>query len=336
MPWIDTASASSPIEIFPDWFLLHWSRLSLVYPSADPFCFSPAWSLPFHHIINHGRRLFYDASPEGAIIFGEHHDVTGSRILVPVEDGWLYGTPLLGPEAPFLLAERLAELQEGQNSPVFVSGMIAAERQAANLYRVLSPDFKLYRHNMEYQQSASLAGGVDGWLSRRSANTRANMRKSLRRAANLGLVFERVKPDLHNFRTIYDRILAVESKSWKGRDHCGMLESPSCELYGAMLEMLAQIRSALIIFAIFEGEDVGFIFGGLHGPFYRGQQFSFSESFRNYSIGNMLQYEKILWLSELGCLRYDMGPANGPRMEYKRRWTEERQEFQTWALIPRS
>lgn len=334
MPWLDTQSAASPQDIFPCWFLAHWDRLSTRYGGADPFCSSPGWNLPYHHVVNPGRRLFYDASTSGAILFGEYFDSDGHRLIVPIEDSWLYGQSLLGPEAPFLLEESLRDLQEDRPSIIFVSGMLAESFPAFNLYHALSTKFRFYRKQADAQQSASLAGGVDGWLGRRSANTRANMRKALQKARNAGIDFERVRPDVSSAACVYERILAIERTSWKGLGHCGMLESPSMEFYRAMLLFLAASRSGLVIFASLDGEDVGFIFGALHGGYYRGQQFSYSEKYSRLSIGNLLQYHKIAWLSELGCERYDMGPASGKLMAYKCHWTEQQQEFQTWALVP--
>lgn len=336
MPWVETQAACSPEDIFPGWFLDHWSALALSGNEADPFCCGPCWNLAYHHVVNSGRRLFFEASSQGAILFGEHFNSSGERMLVPIEDSWLYCKPLLGFEAPFLLAAAMQELQEGHNSVLFSSGVQPGSPDACNLFRRFSSDYDFYRNHADVQRSASLAGGLDGWLSRRSPNTRANLRKAASRAGRIGIRFERVRPDSANCSMVYERMLDVERKSWKGIGHCGMLEQPSCELYRTMLAMLALRSEGLVIFATLDGEDIGFIFGGLHGPYYRGQQFSYDTQYAHYSVGNLLQREKIAWLSELGCKRYDMGPATGPRMEYKGRWTEQRQEFQTWIMVPKS
>lgn len=44
------------------------------------------------------------------------------------------------------------------------------------------------------QGSASLAGGLDGYLSRRSANLRRNLKRSAKKAHELGIYYERVLP----------------------------------------------------------------------------------------------------------------------------------------------
>ena len=84
------------------------------------------------------------------------------------------------------------------------------------------------------------------------------------------------------------------------------------------------------MFAVRDGEDIGFVFGGVASGVYRGQQFSFVEAWRRASIGNLLQLEQVRWLCEEGVERYDMGPV----MDYKRSWTETHRRFDAVALRP--
>ena len=77
------------------------------------------------------------------------------------------------------------------------------------------------------------------------------------------------------------------------------------------------------------------IFGGMLGPCYRGQQFSYDAAWKDFSIGNLLQVEQIRWLCEEGAVRYDMGTASGEPMAYKLHWTEAHPTSRTWFLQPR-
>jgi hypothetical protein len=45
---------------------------------------------------------------------------------------------------------------------------------------------------------------------------------------------------------------------------------------------------ARVVLATRDGEDVGFIFGGMIDAIYRGQQFSFADACRDLSLGNLL------------------------------------------------
>lgn len=134
---------------------------------------------------------------------------------------------------------------------------------------------------------------------------------------------------------LYSRMLDVEQRSWKGIGKCGMLESPSKEFYQDMMRRLALAGNARVMFAMHEGIDIGFIFGGMAKHVYRGQQFSYDASWKDFSIGNLLQAEQILWLCEEGAVRYDMGMSGDPRMAYKIHWAEQKLMLRTFVLEPK-
>ena len=95
-----------------------------------------------------------------------------------------------------------------------------------------------------------------------------------------------------------------------------------------MLRRLAASATGRVMFARHGERDIGYIFGGLAGHVYRGQQFSYAADWKSYSIGNLLQVELIKWLCEEHILRYDMGPV----MDYKNHWTEQRRVVEAWVL----
>lgn len=331
--WVEPAAAAVRGFLAPE-ACAHWARLALFGRQADPFCCGPAWNLAYHWAVNRGRRLFCARSPQGLVMLSEFITPYGEPVLVPIEDSWLYGCPLLGPEAPSLLRAWLPffEREYGVIPQIYVSGVIEDSFSASLLFHKFSRDFHIYRVGSNAQRSASLEGGADGWLARRSAAARASLKKSLRRAANLGVEFERARPGPEDAESVYERIIAVEEKSWKGIGGCGMTESPSREFYLEMIKLLAKEGRGLVVFARLAGVDVGFMFGGILGPFYRGQQFSYCQEHARLSLGNLLQWQTIHWLAELGIRRYDMGPAIGERMAYKARWAEASQDFSTWVL----
>ena len=149
----------------------------------------------------------------------------------------------------------------------------------------------------------------------------------------MGVTFERHVPcsDAEAEAT-YSRMLSVELSSWKGIGKCGMAEPRSKKFYDVMMKRLAACGDARVIFAKHEGNDIGFIFGGMAGGIYRGQQFSFDEDWRSASIGNILQIKQVEWLCEEGAKRYDMGPLKGQGMEYKAHWTDQNHRIETWVL----
>lgn len=335
MPWVEPTRDKPLAELLGPGILAHWRNLALHPGNVDPFCCAPVWNLAFYDVFCPGRKIFYASSPQGLILFAKYVTQAGDLFLLPIEDSWLFAQNLLGLESPFLLAAHLPELlAECADKKVCIvtSGIQIPSVHAATLIKKFRGHFQFYQERVWIQAAASLKDGVDGWLSRRSANHRAKLRKAVRKAKSNAVVFERIRPNLENWKAVYDRMLAVEHESWKGIGHCGMAELPAREFYANMLNRLALNQEAVVIFAQKADEDIGFIFGGLIGDVYRGQQFSYKAAFANLSIGNLLQFEKINWLCELGVKRYDMGPLTGPRMEYKHHWVEDERTFYAWSM----
>lgn len=317
-----------------------WDHLAATTAQADPFCCSPAWQLTFRQTFTADNRLFFLAAPAGLALFTEFRAGPDRIFLAPPENGWLFGSPVLGPDGGEVLAACLTAF-DAAYAPTFphiiLSGIRPGGTFAAMLLQRFGDAFAFFRHDVSVQCAASLAGGLDGYLSRRSANHRAKLRKAARKAAGSGVTFTRCLPrSAEAADALYARMLAVEAKSWKGIGHCGMTEPPAREFYAALVQRLAREGRLRIVMARQHDEDIGFIFGGLCGTVYRGQQFSYAATAQRLSLGNLLQLETLRWLCEEGVQRYDMGPVTGPRMEYKRHWTEENHEIQTWIMVKRS
>lgn len=317
--------------------LRDWTRIALSTRQADPFCCTPAWQLPFHEIVHPERRLLVAESSGSIMAFAEESSSPEEVFLTPLETSWFFGCPLMGKDAVALLAEAmpfLAHFYSPQFPGFVISGIRSGGVLARRLFSTFGALFNFYQYSVTVPCTASLAGGVDGFLSRRTANHRAKLRKSARRARQMGVDFERVAPGTpEEASAVYARMLAVEATSWKGIGACGMAESPSREFYEAMMRCQSRTRDVRVIFARHEGQDIGFIFGGMAGRIYRGQQFSFADSWRPHSIGNLLQLEKVIWLCEEGAARYDMGSLDGPKMEYKSHWTEKSDTINTWVML---
>ena len=132
----------------------------------------------------------------------------------------------------------------------------------------------------------------------------------MRRAQRAGIVFERHAPQTaEEAAQLYARMLAVERESWKGMAACGMTEQPARQLYAVLVRNLARQGLARIMFARHGETDIGFIFGGKAGNVYRGQQFSYRETWKRWGIGNLLQVEQVRWLCEEGGAPLRYGPA---------------------------
>jgi CelD/BcsL family acetyltransferase involved in cellulose biosynthesis len=306
-----------------------WNLAAASEPQGDPFCCRTEWQFSFHEAFAPHRRLHLRRDGDSVLGFAELRHGQ-SRLLTPLEASWLFGTPLFGPRAPELLVALLAEPLWQEHPPdVLISGLLPGSPLLQRLARAFGRRYALLQCEPRVQCSAALAGGLDGFLSRRSRKLRANLRTAARAAADRGVFFERHAPaTIAAADAVYARMLAVEEASWKGVGRCGMAEPPSRDYYARMLRRLAASGTGRVVFARRDERDIGFIFGGLAGRVYRGQQFSFAEDWRAASIGNLLQIAKIRWLCEQGIERYDMGPV----MDYKHHWTEQQTSMATLLL----
>lgn len=318
-----------------------WQRAALYSGQADPFCCLPAWQLSFHEVFAPERQLMVWHEPgqvvDSVLVMAEQVLSPDSILLTPIDTLWFFSSPLLGPHAVDMLARAmsdLAALYHPYFPRIVISGLQPGSATPRRLLQIFGRSFDFYIHSETVQCAASLHGGLDGFLSRRSANHRAKLAKGGRRAKQRGLVYERHVPACAaGAQAVFERMLAVEEESWKGQGQCGMTDEPARSFYGAMLRRLAPARAARIMFARHEDKDVGFILGGMAGDVYRGQQFSYDRHWKDVGIGNLLQHEQVAWLCEEHAVRYDMGPVTGPRMGYKEHWTEKRLPIQTWLMV---
>lgn len=310
-----------------------WNLAVEPFLHGDPFCCRTEWQLSFHEAFAPHRKT-YTANQNGSVISFAAHTKKGQLPqFEPIECSWLFGCPLLGNDALPLLAELIAQHPK---ATVLISGMDVNSALTRKVITSFGTRYDVLHIASDSACRASLDGGIDGYLARRSAKLRRGVRHSQRKAKDRGVYFERHAPNNHaNADAVYARILAVESRSWKGIRNVGMNKPPSSNFYALMLRRMATGSAGRVIFARHEDTDVGFIFGGLCGPnpqgnIYRGQQFSFVEDWRTASLGNLLQLEQLTWLCEEGVARYDMGPA----MEYKHHWTEQQARLDAIALRP--
>jgi CelD/BcsL family acetyltransferase involved in cellulose biosynthesis len=169
--------------------------------------------------------------------------------------------------------------------------------------------------------AADLSGGLDGFLSRRSAKFRAVARRARRRAAATGISYERQD------HVDLDRLLAVEHRSWKWREETGLHAGPMLAFYQEMFPRVAVSGSLRVIFASRDGQDLAYCVGGLCGDTYRGLVSSFDDACADESPGVLVHLAMIERLCDEGIAFYDLGSD----MEYKRRWGEP--SLETCALL---
>jgi hypothetical protein len=279
-------------------------------PALDRFCSSSVWVLPA------ARHLMPSATPR--IYEREGSFVALARTsgwLHPLEATWCLPCPLVGadPDAAVELLLRALELEDGVDGAL-VTGLFPGSSLWKSLLPALGRRFNVSAGPATRRYVADLGDGIGGFLKRRSPGFRRSLEKAERRARRAAVGFETANDDAS-----FERILAVERRSWKGRRAAGIDGEPMCSFYRDMHGRLAKSGRSRLTFARIDGEDVAYIFGGVFGDTYRGLQFSFDDRFAALSLGNLCQLEEIRRLSEEGIRRYDLGTE----VSYKKRWGEE-------------
>ena len=299
-------------------------------PAIDRFCSSSAWILAATAALMPPRAPFSFKGESGyfAAMRGVHP--AGFPYIEPVELAWGLASPLIGGDAVALVDEVVPLLANRRDwQLVIFSGLTVTGPQRRALDATLPARWERRRGQPTIRHVASLDGGIDGFLSRRSRELRKSLRKSLRAAEDAGMTFQSVRASEADANALYDRIQAIEARSWKSREGVGIHAGPMRAFYGAMLPRLCALGQQRTIFARLGERDVGYILGAVMAGEYRGLQFSYDEDLAQFGIGGLLQYQQVVELCDEGIGRYDLGTE----MDYKRRWAEEVMETEMLVLV---
>jgi CelD/BcsL family acetyltransferase involved in cellulose biosynthesis len=293
-------------------------------PGCDPWCSGPDWTIPAH------RAFAPDAEPvllrgdDALALLGRYRTETGVTVLAGLEPLWGFACPLLGPDPGAGTRQLAAELRRDPDWQALVLHGWAPRR--ALLEAVASELATLGRLRLAEgitRQVADLHDGLDAYWTRRSPRFRRNLRQARRRAAADGLEIVDATDD----PGLVERLLHIESDSWKGRTGDGMASPTMAAFYRAQLDRLTPRGRTRALVARLDGTDVGFIVGGRRRDRYRGLQLSYADTARELSIGHLLQAAELERLVDEGVTTYDLGMD----LDYKRRWADR--DEPTVALV---
>jgi CelD/BcsL family acetyltransferase involved in cellulose biosynthesis len=297
-----------------------YDRAVAADPTIDGFCSRSAWILSFHDAFRPDAALHAAREGDAFVALAAMDEPQVGVVLQPLEAMWGFASPLVGDGSCELLRQMLEDLAlAGGRVPLLLTGVPTARSRLEPLLRMLSADFALrpFRETVRFQ--ASLDGGIEGWLARRSARFRRNLRAARRRTRAAGVIFESTRPlDATATAAVYERVLAIERLSWKTQTGNGVERGPMHEFYARMLPRLAARGELRVLIATRDGIDIGYLYGGIAGDLFRGLQFSFCEEARGLGLGNALQAEMLERLCAEGIAIYDLGSQS----EYKRHWAE--------------
>ncbi|HVV82274.1 MAG TPA: GNAT family N-acetyltransferase [Kofleriaceae bacterium] len=289
-------------------------------PGIDRFCSSSAWIFAAHDALMGERTPWMWRTDSGWLALARRLRADGGVVFEPLELAWGLASPLVGPDPPQLARELLALAADDDHwDAMLLAGIAEAGPADRTLIGHLPRGWRWGRGTSTQRYVASLEGGVDGFLGRRSRNLRKALRVAQREAAAAGIELTTLSP--RSAPAIDDalrRIVAIERRSWKGKSGVGVDQGPMLAFYNRMSHALAPRGRLRLIIAQHEGRDVAFILGGVFAGEYRGLQFSFDNGYRSHGLGNLLQLRQIEALVEEGIGVYDLGTA----MPYKERWAE--------------
>ena len=299
-------------------------------PDIDRFCSSSAWVLAAASALMPPRAPFSFRGTHGYFAAARGVHPAGFPYFEPIELAWGLASPLAGHDSEALAQEIVPLLAQRRDWQLAIlAGMTGDGPQRRALERALPRRWERRRGTPTIRHVASLDGGVDGFLSRRSRELRKSLRKSLRAANDAGITFDSVRATPAEAAALYDRIQAVEQRSWKAQENVGISQGPMRAFYGAMLPRLCQLGQQRTMFARLGEQDVGYILGAVAGGEYRGLQFSYDDEHAQFGLGGLLQYHQVVELCADGIGRYDLGTE----MDYKRRWAEDIMETEMLVLV---
>lgn len=307
-----------------------FDREIAVTPAIDRFCSSSAWILAASAALMPARAAFSFRGEHGYFAAARGVHPAGFPYIEPIELAWGLASPLVGRD-PQALAEEVVPVLAGRRDwqLAILAGMTADGPQRIALERALPGRWERRRGQPTTRHVASLDGGIDGFLSRRSRDLRKSLRRSLRAAVDQHVTFESVRVGSDGATALYDRIQTVEATSWKAREGVGISAGSMRAFYAHMLPRLCQLGQQRTLFARRDGRDIGYILGAVAGDEYRGLQFSYDDDHADLGLGGLLQYHQILELCVDGIARYDLGTE----MDYKRRWAEDVMETEMLVLV---
>lgn len=298
-------------------------------PGVDHFCSSSDWILPASEALMPEREpwLFQEQESYWAFMRGEHPE--GFYYLEALEAMWALACPVIGDDTEVLAAgiEELCALPIEEWTIMVISGLPSDHPLFVAIVQRFAQKLRLGLGQNTVRLGIDLSKGLDAFLSRRSKQFRRSLIRAERKAAEAQITFVDASDEPADM--LFERIVAVESRGWKGRDAVGITEGPMHNFYKSMLPRLCAREGQRVLFAQDSGRDIAYILGGLRQGVYRGLQFSFDTEYHQYSLGNLLQIQQIQRLCEEGVGNYDLGT----HMEYKTRWADYEHETLTLLLM---
>ncbi|MDF1564330.1 MAG: GNAT family N-acetyltransferase [Deltaproteobacteria bacterium] len=308
-----------------------WDALVQRSPGIDDFCSSTRWAVPAHLAFAPEGRLLFGEGEHGLALLLEREHPSYRKIVHPLEPMWGFGSGIAGEGMAEAAAEAGRALCErGVVGLAFLPGLPDDEAFFRALVEALAGQAQLLPGQATGRARADLRGGREAFLSRRGAGLRRSLERARRKAEAAGVEFVGAAEGA-SWPEVYERIQAVEARSWKGMMRLGIGEGPMRTFYEHMGARLLPAGAFRVLFARRGEEDLAYHFGGIHAGIYRGLQHAYVEEARREGLGNLTHLEMIARVAGEGVHTYDLGQE----IDYKLRWSDRSLSTRTYYLVPR-
>jgi CelD/BcsL family acetyltransferase involved in cellulose biosynthesis len=300
-------------------------------PAIARFCTSTDWVLPAHRHLFGPRALHVRRRGDAWLALAEGPLMQFVGALQPMDALWCFSCPLVGPDprASVDLLEDFLEDERPDARLVLLGGIPWDSDLHRYLRRGYGGRWQVHALPGTDCLQASLAGGAEGFLSRRSGKFRAGLRRSERAAQASGVEFELVC-DHPDAAVLFARLLAVEQESWKWQAGESIFQTESTRaFYEELIARACAAGRLRVAFARREGVDIGFAFGANFGGVFRGLQMSYHRDHAALAPGNLCQWALIRECGREGVELYDLGMD----IDYKARWAEHRLRLITLLMV---
>jgi CelD/BcsL family acetyltransferase involved in cellulose biosynthesis len=300
------------------------------FAGIDPYCSRTDWILPFHASFTPLAPLHIWHENESFVVLAQGRPAEEKPLFSSVDSMWGFATALVGEDSPRMLGSICRDsLRQGH---LILYGLPKDRAFLDAVATQTAPTHRAFLLNPVSRCMASLHGGMEGFLSRRSSKFRVNARRSVQRVTDAGVLFrciDRVPAD--SVAGFYEELLVIESHSWKGQSGEGADQPPMKDFYLHMFKRICPAGLLRVIVAELDGMPIGYLHGACVQGRFRGLQFSFDDRYRTLSLGNVLQLKMLEWLCRENVGVYDLGMT----VPYKKKWAELEHQTPTVYLRPR-
>lgn len=299
-------------------------------PGISAFTTSSDWSWAAHTALHPPRELFAYREGNAWVVLATGALFGSPSVLQPLESCWSFVCPAVGRE-PRQVAQLLQSVLR-RMSPDYPLTYLGGLPQHGALHHAIRQSLEgAYRvvaipgcHSLQ----ASLDGGVDGFMSRRSAKFRAEINRARRRACVQGFTAERM---VHRVcgEALWQRVMAVEAATWKWQQGESIFQGEAAGFYQRMMQMAGACGRLRAVFFRYQGRDVAYAFGAVFAGMFRGLQMGYDHVFAQFSLGNLAQFELIEQSSIEALEWYDLGMV----MDYKFRWADRQLNLTNLCIL---